>query len=131
MRCDRCWLFARRSSVESLAKSLSQADKMNELAPRSRLIFMQCGVETQTCELPLLETRCSFTCERITMCIFHAADLAAVTLFFFGVRRDERVCLRSLNRPSDSTFRWCMCCFLNALIQTCGQKPIVHIAHWP
>lgn len=43
--CDRCWLFAWSSSVMSLANSLSQAGKMNELAAWSGRIFELCRVE--------------------------------------------------------------------------------------
>lgn len=38
-RCDRCWLFARSSSVISLTDFLSRADEMKELAARSSQVF--------------------------------------------------------------------------------------------
>lgn len=43
LRCDRCWLFAWSSSVMSLASSLSQGSKMNELAAWTSWVYKLWG----------------------------------------------------------------------------------------
>lgn len=56
LRCDRCWLFAWSSSVMSLASSLSQGSKMNEMAAWNSWVYKLWGLEVKcVMEEPVVE----------------------------------------------------------------------------
>lgn len=109
----------------SLANSLSQAGKMNELASWNSRLFKLWGLKQETCKVSTASaSKCLFMCESIAVrvCVSHAADLAAVTLFFIGVGRRMDL-FQSLNLPHALTFMWWMCYFIKHTFTHCAYVP--------